>query len=114
MQAFIPLKPISVNDAYRGRRYKTKQLAQFKRQAALLCSSLPYTGGDIQIEYIFYLKYPLRSDTDNYIKAMSDVLVEKGVIDDDRYVWRYVAEKRQSETEGIDITILPFPSKKTE
>lgn len=67
-----------------------------------------HVGGMVEIFYTFHLKHHKTTDTSNLIKLLEDVMVKKGLIDDDRFVYRFHAEKKPAEVESIDIYILPY------
>lgn len=114
----IQVKPISVNSCWQGRRFATKAFKSWQADvikqiwfAAETCGvskSAPVKFEKIYLKIILYLKCPLRSDTDNYLKPIIDCIVKSGWIKDDRYIFQITAEKRQSEREGFDFTIMEF------
>lgn len=72
----VNIKPISVNDAWKGRRFKSDEYVEFEHS---VLSILP----DIQIPnppYVIYLKFGMSSyssDWDNCIKTTQDVISKK-------------------------------------
>jgi len=103
----LPIKPLSVNRAFQGRRFKTKEHNAFCREVALLL--MPYKKGQyncwLTVIYRFYLKNFTRIDIDNLIKPLQDCLVESEIIKDDRYIVRIIAEKFPAEQDKIEIEI---------
>lgn len=88
MQIKIPIRALSVNDASRGRHFKSPEYKKFERDVTLL---LPFSKtspieGEVFIKYIFYFKNYANSDASNGIKLIEDLLVKRGYLKDDRYV----------------------------
>jgi len=52
------------------------------------------------------LKHPLKSDLDNYVKPVLDILQQRGYISNDRYIWDLRIRKRQSNKEKVKIEIF--------
>lgn len=84
------VKPLSMNRAYRGIRYKTKDYLDYIEDMMIL---LP-KHKTLEIDQPLYLKVRItlpkamffRSDVDNFIKPLLDILVKKEYLVDDRYV----------------------------
>ena len=98
----VQFKPLSINAGFAGRRFNTPEKEAYETACLLLLPKPPGSPveGDVELELIFYLKHPKRSDTSNYIKIAEDVLVKKGYIRDDRQVISLIARKEQSDEEG--------------
>ncbi len=104
----IPVKPLSINAAFQGRRFKTKKCKEYEKE---IMKNLPVNKrieGYISISYVFYLRYFKTTDADNLIKVLQDCLVKKGIIEDDRKIVCYIIYKFQSIIDSIEITIKPF------
>lgn len=101
----IPIKPLSVNKAWQGRRYKTKEYKMFENQTLMLLPDKVYNYEKYSVKLIFYIKNVLKSDIDNFVKPFLDILVKKGIIKDDRYIYKLEAEKRKSKEEYIEVFI---------
>lgn len=102
---FISIKPISINSCFQGRRFRT---TTFKKWQEAVIYSLPKAVSDkksIAITIYLYLKNPLRSDIDNYIKPIIDCIVKRGIIRDDRYIKYLEVIKKQNKKEGFEIII---------
>ena len=108
MKITIPLKPVSVNEAWRGRRFKTKKHQQFCENFFLIAPKEKMIEGIIQIEYKFYLKNHKNSDYDNVIKITQDMLVKCGYIEDDRKIYKAIIYKIPSKKEYIEIEIKKY------
>ena len=85
--ARIEIKPLSVNAAYRGRRFATKELTKYKADLALLIPRMQVPDGKLRVRYVFGVSSKA-SDGDNLIKAFQDVLAELYGFNDKRiYEW---------------------------
>lgn len=87
----IPLKPLSLNGAYRGRRFKTKGLEVFKQTVALLTPPQIIPAGKLEALYIFGVSSK-QSDVDNLVKCFQDALAEKLGFND-KQIYKIVVEK---------------------
>ena len=103
----IPLLPVSMNKLY-AINYRTKQVymtpeaRQFKTQAKLFISSFATTKTDklslkldIHTDWYFKNGNPKRSDIQNLIKVVVDMLSERLGFDDSQ-IWSFSANKIQS------------------
>lgn len=102
-------KPPSLNNLFfnvRGRgRVITRQYSNWKANAIkeLLVQKPKPVHGDVMIDVRVG---PRSGDLDNRLKALFDVLVEGGVIDDDRKVVKLTAQW-DYELNGATVTIIP-------
>ena len=87
----IKIKPISVNEAYRGRRFKTKDYKSYERDLSLLLPHIDVPEGKLQVHYIFGLSSK-GSDYDNQIKAFQDIMSSNYGFNDNR-IYKAVIEK---------------------
>jgi len=81
----VDLKPLSVNDAWRGQRFKTKEYQQYEKTLLFLLpkANLPEPPFKISFEFGFSNK---ASDLDNPVKPLTDILQKKyGFNDRDIY-----------------------------
>ena len=108
MKYILPLKPMSVNQAWRGgARYKTEEYKQFGQDVGILLGKVEKVGGFVDVKFVFYLTrttYGL-SDVDNLLKCILDAMVYNGCIDDDRKIVKITAEKRVAEDYRIEVEI---------
>lgn len=79
----INIKPISVNEAYRGRRFATKELKKYKLDLARLLPDMEVPKGKLMVRYTFGVSSKA-SDWDNLIKAFQDCLAERYGFNDNR------------------------------
>lgn len=73
----VKIKPLSVNDAWQGRRYKTEAYKSYECALMLL---LPKTIKMPKPPYELYLKFGFSSsasDWDNPIKTTQDIIAKK-------------------------------------
>jgi Holliday junction resolvase RusA-like endonuclease len=85
--ARIDIKPISVNEAYRGRRFATKELTQYKSDLGWLLPKMVVPDGPLAAKYVFGVSSKT-SDGDNLIKAFQDAIAEHYGFNDKRiYRW---------------------------
>ena len=105
MQLFIDLKPLSVNKAWQGRRFKTEDYKNYERDCLYLLPKGKKIYGYIDVKYDFYIKYFKTSDVGNFEKPLSDILVKSGIIEDDKFIKRLIIEKHESKKQYIKITI---------
>ena len=88
----IKIKPLSVNDAWKGRHFHTDEYkAFFKELWYLLPYQMKIHEGKLQVTYIFGLSNR-NADWDNPIKAFQDIIAKKYHFNDNR-VYRAVVEK---------------------
>ncbi len=109
----IPIKPLSINDAYHGRHIKTQAFRQYENNVSYL---LPYNqkkvkDGEYFIKYTFYIKNYEKSDTGNFEKLITDILVKRGYLKDDRFIKAMYLEKikvKDMEDEKIVLDIVLY------
>ncbi len=79
----IKIKPLSVNDAWQGKRFKTPEYKQFERNVAFMLPRMQIPEGELQI----FLEWGFSnsgSDWDNPIKPFVDILQKKYGFNDNR------------------------------
>jgi len=105
----IKIKPLSVNEAWQGKRFKTKFYKSYEQELFL---RLPPTlnipeDGPIEVYYEFGLNTV--ADYDNPIKPLQDILQKKYNFDDRRILKATVIKKVVKKGEGyISFLISPF------
>jgi len=100
----IPVKPLSVNMAWQGRRYKTAKYKKYERDCALFVPQ----GNSPKIREIrisLILKNPLRQDADNIVKPLLDILQKRGQIKNDRYIERIFIERIKGDEDKIIVEL---------
>jgi Holliday junction resolvase RusA-like endonuclease len=105
----IPVKALSVNEAFQGRRFKTKKCKDFEKELwYLLPEAKTKIKGKVEIHYEFYLKNAERTDLFNLVKVVEDILDKKGYFENDRKIWKGYLKKIKSDEEKIKVIITPF------
>jgi len=108
IQIAVNIKPLSINQAFQGRRFKTKAYTKYCHDVACLLTDRQYDEmikGYVEIHYKFYLKNWKMTDGDNCVKCLQDQLVSRGLIQDDRFIMKYVIEKIPSKIDKIEIIV---------
>lgn len=103
----LPIKALSVNGAYRGRRFSTPELKQFKLDLFRILPklSVPETG-NLAVRYVFGVSSKA-SDGDNLIKAFQDVIAEAYGFNDKRiYKWDVEKQDVPKGNEFVEFDIL--------
>jgi Holliday junction resolvase RusA-like endonuclease len=107
----LKLRPLSVNEAWQGRRFKTPEYTDYERDVGYLLPVHLRTApplGLLEVHYRFHFKNHKARDWDNPVKPLQDVLVKLGVIPDDRHIYRAVVEKVPDKEDFVEIDILPY------
>ena len=112
LEITIPVKPLSINSAYKVQRFASDDLKQFEKDA---CNFVRISNNPIDYEcelhFTFYIKNYKRTDTSNLIKVAEDFLVKRGIIKDDSLVVYLTAKKVYNEEEKIVALIKKYESK---
>lgn len=102
----LNVKPLSVNGAWKGRRFKTDNYKSYEREVLLkLPPKLEIPEGDLEIEFLFCLSSK-NADWDNPTKPLQDILQKKYGFNDCRIVSAKVRKelvKKGSECFFFDI-----------
>ena len=101
----LPIKPLSLNAAYRGRRFDTPELKRFKKDMRKCLPNIQVPKGKIGIEFIFGVSTS-RSDGDNLIKCAQDAIANKyGFNDNVIFEWHIVKDVVRKGKEYISFSI---------
>jgi len=87
----VDIKPLSVNQAWKGRRFKTKAYDKYIRDVMCLLKPLKVSDGEIELEITFGLSNRA-ADIDNPLKCFIDVLQKKYNFDD-KMIYRLIVNK---------------------
>lgn len=113
MQIKIPIKALSVNQAWAGRRFKTPKYKQFEKDFCKVVApnGEPAPEGELFVKYTFFIKNYGAADVDNLIKQTNDMLCKRGYIKDDKYIKAIFCMKERVKDiseESIVTDILSF------
>jgi Holliday junction resolvase RusA-like endonuclease len=106
----IEVKPLSVNEAWQGKRFKSKKYEAYEK---LLLFSLPpskVNWDKIPIEVHLFIGFSnVASDIDNAVKPFIDIL-QKRYLFNDKFIFKLVVEKQivSKGKEFIEYTIKKF------
>lgn len=87
----LDIKPLSVNEAWQGRRYRTDSYKKYQRDIALLLRPMEIPEGDLEITINWGFSN-MRSDVDNPVKCFIDCLQKKYGFNDSR-IKKMIVEK---------------------
>lgn len=89
----IYIRPLSVNEAWQGRRFKTKKYLKYETDLLFLLPKLKLPEPPFEIVYDFGLSNSC-SDIDNPVKAFQDVLQKKYHFDDKNIVKMVISKTK--------------------
>lgn len=108
----IKIKPLSVNEAWQGRRYKTPVYKAYEEELLLRLPpkyDIPETG---PLEVIYEFGINTSADFDNPIKPFQDVLQKKYGFDDRRIQKATILKNIVKKGEGyLKFSIKALPEK---
>jgi len=82
----LPMKPLSVNQCWQGKRFKTPEYKAYELEMILRLPSLKInTNGPLRIDMTFRFSNSL-CDVDNPVKPLLDILQKKYMINDKNIV----------------------------
>ena len=87
----IQIKPLTVNQAWMGKRYKTKDYKAYEASLGLILPPYSVPEGKLEVYYRFGLSSK-NADYDNCIKQFQDIISKKYDFNDNR-IYRAVIEK---------------------
>ena len=105
IKVVVNLKPLSINIAFKGRRFKTQECKQYEKDLWVLLPKKERVEGKYSLVLDFFLKRPGNTDVSNLIKILEDILVKKEYIKDDRYCWDLHVRKHKADEDSIGIEI---------
>lgn len=104
----IDIKPLSVNKAWQGRRFKTKEYKQYFDAVYYLLPQKEPLNGKLKLDIVFGFSNS-RMDIDNPVKLFIDILQKKYQFDDSQ-IYRLSVNKNivKKGKEYIKFEINPF------
>lgn len=88
---FLNVKPMSVNEAWQGKRFKTKKYKQYEKEVLLILPKLKVPEGNLELSIKFGLSSK-NADIDNPVKCFVDCLQKKYGFND-RHIYKMNLEK---------------------
>ncbi len=102
----LHVKPLSINDATRGRHFPTAAKTEYETRLRWSLPKVAVVGKPYyRVEYDFHLKNFALTDVGNLEKVTTDCLVKRGIIKDDRYIVDLRQKKFPSDKDRIVIRI---------
>lgn len=108
IQTEIEIKPLSVNKAWQGKRFKTQDYKSFEQEFLYTIGKHKMVKGEIEVVLEFYIKNDKATDIDNCVKTCLDCIVKAGMIEDDRKIRHLDIYKYHSTRERINIVINKY------
>jgi len=104
----LNLKPLSVNEARKGKRYKSDAYSRYERLCFAQLPNMDVYKGPLAVCYEFGLSNS-QSDYDNPVKPFQDIL-QKRYGFNDSMIYLAIVEKKKVEKwkEYIDFFIMPY------
>lgn len=87
----INIKPLSVNECFQGRRFKTKKYLAYEKEALLKLKQVEVGKGRLSLSLLVGLSSK-NSDLDNILKPWIDIL-QKKLCFNDRQIYRLEVTK---------------------
>ena len=107
---YLPIKPLSANRLWQGRRFRSPAYNKYSKDILLLLPKLPPIDkkAKLKVELFFAFSSPL-ADIDNPIKGFLDLLQIKYNFND-KQIWRLEVDKEKTlkgqEYTGFNISVL--------
>ena len=104
----IEIKPLSVNEVWQGKRFRTDKYRAYQKEVALKLKPMKVGSGKLSLSLRFGLSSK-NADIDNPIKSFIDCLQKKYGFND-RQIYRLTVEKEDvpKGQEYIEFTISEF------
>lgn len=90
----VKIKPLSVNQAWQGRKFKTPLYKEYEKEMLLKLKPCPVRWDTEPIELCIVVGFSnMASDVDNVVKPFVDILQKKYGFND-KYIFRLIVEKQ--------------------
>ena len=102
----INIKPMSVNLAWKGKRFKTNVYKKYEKDCMLLLPKITVPDGKLKVDLVFGFSSKL-ADADNPVKCFIDILQKKYGFNDNK-IYEYNIKKVDVKKgfEFIEFTIV--------
>lgn len=87
----LSIKPLSVNQVWQGKRFKTKAYKDYEKEVLLTLKPLEVSGGKLRLHLLFGLSSK-NADIDNPVKPFIDCL-QKRYNFNDRQIYSLIIDK---------------------
>lgn len=87
----LNIKPLTVNQAWCGRRFKTSKYKEYEKELWYTLPRIKVPEGKLKVHYQFGFSYK-GSDYDNAIKQFQDIISRKYKFNDSR-IYKAIVEK---------------------
>ena len=101
----IQIKPLTVNQAWKGRRFKTPSYKKYTEDIGWLVKGKGNITGRFKMTIKAHLKHYATTDCDNIVKCLADSLVASQTIPDDRFMDELHVYKYKSDIDYLEIEI---------
>ena len=88
----VKIKPLSVNQAWKGRRFKTDLYKSYERNVSLLLPKVDFPKGSVHLSLVFGFSNK-GADIDNPLKPFLDIL-QKAYGFNDKDIYKLSVEKK--------------------
>jgi len=105
----INIKPLSVNEAWQGKRFKTKKYDCYIRDVLMLLPRITIPDGNLTVEIEFGMSNKA-SDIDNPVKCFIDCLQKKYKFDD-KMIYKLIVDKSIVKKGGEYISFAIYKNK---
>ena len=108
LQNTLNIRPLSVNCAWKGKRYKSDEYKKYEEDLFKILPQLEIPDGKLEVQYLWGFSSKL-SDVDSPIKQFQDIL-QKAYGFNDRMIFRIIVQKIKvpKGSEFISFTIGRF------
>ena len=107
MRLTLFMKPLSLNNCFRGRRFDTNEKKIYDRTLQFTLPKEPIVADYYSVTFRFGLKRCFAGDLDNLCKVLLDNIVDRGIISSDKKVVEIHLFKRPAAEDQIEITVVP-------
>jgi len=87
----VNIKPLSINEAFQGRRFRTQKYKQYEKEFLLLLPKINIPSGKLHVNYVVGYSNS-QADLDNFVKLCTDLLQKKYGFND-KMIYRMEIDK---------------------
>jgi Holliday junction resolvase RusA-like endonuclease len=107
MKLTLFMKPLSLNNCFRGRRFDTSIKKMYDATLQFTLPKEKVIADYYKVTFRFGLKRCFAGDLDNLCKVLLDNIVDRGIISSDKKVVEIHLFKRPADVDQIEITVEP-------